>query len=622
MLASYLFIVMSVVGLGGFCPVPRAPLGVRLAFGWSALTILLVLGAALLALPLRATSLAIAALAAIGLVARARHVFQREDWKHPATALGLLAAAVIAVGPGAYIPVSWDEFSHWMLATRQFVVADRLVQKGIELHVSGYTHGWPLLMAYPQALFAGYDEGRAYPAIVILHIAVLALAFDFASRLALNRGLAEREATVVAWTALVVLLSAEAMWVLFPTLLWIEKPQIYSYVAVFVLAAWTVQAPDAETLRWGTIAGSALAASYLFKVAAITLVPALLIAPLFLLARRPPRAALLTALTLFLPLLVASVWWAREFPSLGSCLTNPFLILMNMYQEHEGAREVAYKLARLLADYFAGYKPVVSLAAVAGLAAGLRRPDQRPLVFMCAIFLIFYLFSLYLSYAACFTGFERQTLLSYERYGRVILRVIHTLGLLLLVVEALVRIHDRFRVDPSERRMRVAGALVLAAFLAWQGAKSHAGLREMALRQTGNDRDETVKMIARGVAQVKSWIGPRTDGALPLVMIVTQGGNGFEPMIARYHTLETLRGGPIRRFGVQDGYSFGASRANVWMAVAPPERIRSLAEQATVLWLVKLDDYARDALAPILAACPGGPFVMRTGTTWGCPPRR
>lgn len=622
MLASYLFIVMSVVGLGGFCPVPRAPLGVRLTFGWSALTILLVLGAALFALPLRATSLAIAALAAIGSVARARHVFQREDWKHPATVLGLLAAAVIAAGPGTYIPVSWDEFSHWMLAVRQFVVADRLVHEGITLFLSNYTHGFPLLMAYPQALFAGYDEGRAYPAIVVLHIAVLALVFDFAARLALNRGLAERDAKVVAWAVLVVLLSAEAMWILFPTLLWIEKPQIYSYVAVLVLAAWTVAAPDKDTLRWGTIAGSALAASYLFKVAAITLTPALLIAPLFLLARRPPRAALLTALTLFLPFLVASVWWAREFPSLGSCLTNPFLILTNMYQEHEGAREVAYKLARLLADYFAGYKPVVSLAAMAGLAAGLRRPDQRPLVFMCAIFLIFYLFSLYLSYAACFTGFERQTLLSYERYGRVVLRVIHTIGLLLLVVEAFIRIRDRFRVDLSERRIWVAGALVLAAFLAWQGAKSHAGLREMALRQTGNDRDETVKIIARGVAQVKSWIGPRTDGALPLVMIVTQGGNGFEPLIARYHALETLRGGPIRRFGVQDGYSFGPSRANVWMAVAPPERIRSLAEQADVLWSVKLDDYARDALAPILAACPGGPFVMRTGTTWGCPPRR
>jgi hypothetical protein len=259
---------------------------------------------------------------------------------------------------------------------------------------------------------------------------------------------------------------------------------------------------------------------------------------------------------------------------------------------------------------------------MAGLAAGLRRPDQRPLVFMCAIFLFFYLFSLFLSYAACFTGFERQTLLSYERYGRVVLRVIHTIGLLLLVVEALVRIRGRFRVDLSERRMRVAGTLALATFLAWQGVKSHAGLREIALRQTGNDRDEIVKMIARGVAQIKSWIAPRTDGALPSVMIVTQGGNGFEPTIARYHALETLRGGPIRRFGIHGGYSFGPSRANVWMAVAPPEHIRSLAEQADILWSVKLDDYARDALAPILAACPEGPFVMRTGTTWGCPPRR
>jgi uncharacterized membrane protein len=622
MLMSFLFIVLSVVGLGGFCPMSRAPLGVRLTFGWSALTILLTLGAALLALPLRATSFAIAALAAIGLVARARHVFQRDDWKHPAAALGLLAAAVIAIGPGTYIPVAWDELTNWVFLPNQFVVSDRLLGGEIIFNISGYTLGWPLLMAYPQALFDGFDAGRAFPAIVVLHISALALIFDFLKYLGAERGLREPIVTMSAWTVLLALLTAEAMWILFPTLLLIEKPQIYSYVATITLSAWAASAKNETYLRLGLIAGLTFAAAYLFKVAAITLVPALLLAPIILFTRRHYSKAFLLGAILLFPIVITGLWWAQAFPAGDTCRANPILILLNLPQQMEDSWNVVRNLLTLLGSYYAGYKPFISVAALIGFALGFRYPAERLVILVCLVFTASYLVSLALSYIACISDYEREVFISYERFGRVILRVIHTFGLLLLILAAIDWIRDRINIDLSARPARFAFGLALAAFLAWQGVKSYAGLREVAFRQSGNERDETVKEIARGVAHLKSWIEPRTDGTLPRVMMIAQGSTGFELMIAGYHALEALRGGPIRRFIVQGGHSFGPTSTNVWMAAAPPERIRSLAEQADILWSVKLDDYARDALAPILAACPGSSFVVRAGTAWGCPPRR
>ncbi len=621
MLASFLFIALSVVGLAGFCPVPRAPLGVRLAFGWSVLVILLVIGAALLALPLRATSFAISVLAVGGLILRSRHAFQRDDWKHPATVLGLLAAVVIAAGPGEYITVAWDELTNWMYLARQFTVADRLAGDGIVFNVYGYTLGWPLLMAYPQALFADFDEAQAFPAIVVLHIATLALVFDFARHLAARRGMDGRTSDICAWIALAILLAAQAMWTLFPTLLLIEKPQIYSYVVVLVLAVWTTEAEAEDLVRLGAIAGLAFAASYLLKIAAITLVPALLILPLALTLRRRFKSAAVLGASLFAPTMILAPWWGHVFSAGENCLANPLLTLVNLIGGYGDAWEIARRLAGLLAEYYASYKPAVTVAAVAGLALGCRRSTERFLVGILAVFAASYFLSLLLTYISCMDGFHRETLISYERFGRVILRVVHTVGLLLLILELFDQIRRRLRADIPERPARAALALALAAFLAWQGAKSHAALREVATRANDGERGETVRAVAQGVAQLKTWIDPRADGPLPRVMIVAQGSHGLEVMATHYHALETRRGGPIRRFTIQGGHSFGATPANLWMTAASPEEIRARAEHSDVLWLVTLDSYARAALAPILAACPDSPFVVRTGAAWGCPPR-
>ncbi|MSO85623.1 MAG: hypothetical protein EXR04_06700, partial [Rhodospirillales bacterium] len=212
MLISFLFVFLSVYGLGLLCPVPQAGLGVRLTFGWSVLVVLLVVGAALLGFPLRAWSFVVAGLGLAGLVLIGKRSPLARDLKNPAMALAGLALVAIAAGPGTYQPVAWDELSHWMYLPRQFAVADRVFGPDLVNSIPGYPIGWPLLMAYPQALFPDFDEGRSWPTIVVLHLAALALIADFARHIAGLRGMDERGATVAAWGVIAFLLAAEALW--------------------------------------------------------------------------------------------------------------------------------------------------------------------------------------------------------------------------------------------------------------------------------------------------------------------------------------------------------------------------------------------------------------------------
>ena len=621
MLISFLFVFLSVYGLGLLCPVARAGLGVRLTFGWSLLVVLLVVGAALLGFPLRAWSFAVAGLGLAGLVLIRKQSPLTRDLKNPAVALAGLALIAIAVGPGTYQPVAWDELSHWIYLPRQSVVADRVFGPDLVNSIPGYPLGWPLLMAYPQALFPEFDEGRAWPAIVVLHIAALALIADFARHLAANRGMDERTAAIAAWGSIAFLLAAEAMWMLFPTLLLIEKPQIYSYVATLILAVWAAEAEAESIARWGIVAGMAFAAAYLLKVAAVTMIPALLLLPLALFLRRRPKDALVLAATLFPPMLVLMAWWRMTVPS-GICTGSPQDIALGFLSRREEAWGVAAGWLSTLAGYSAAYKPAVSLAALLGFGlacVGRRRIEVMPVVVFFAFALV-YLAALIATHVGCLSGYENETFMSHDRFMRVILRVLHALGLLFLFLAAGDWVRRRNWIDPRSRLAGAALAAVAGAFLIWQGVKSHAALREVATRAGDGERGATVLAIKRGVAEMKAWAKSREPAVLPRVLLVDQNGEGFRNVVARYHALESVRGGPIRTLEFPFHYSFGPA-ASIFMTSAPPEQIMALAETADVVWPIALDAYALGALAPILGRCPDGPFIVRAGGTWTCPRR-
>ena len=97
MLLSFIFVILSVYGLGSFCPVLRAELGVRLAFGVVALTLLLGIGDGLLGAPVRIGSFAVSGIALLGLAKELIFgrpaLWRKGDILHPATAFAPTLAA-------------------------------------------------------------------------------------------------------------------------------------------------------------------------------------------------------------------------------------------------------------------------------------------------------------------------------------------------------------------------------------------------------------------------------------------------------------------------------------------------------------------------------------------------
>lgn len=619
MLISFLFVFLTVYGFGLLCPVPQAGLGVRLTFGWSALVILLGLGAALLGMPIRLWSFAAAGLSLAGFVLRLRRLSLSEDVKNPATALIILAAIVVAIGPGAYQPVAWDELSNWMYVTRQIVVADGIFDPDIIFTNPGYTIGWQLLMAYPQALYSEFDEARSFAPIVVLHISVLALIADFVRYLAANRGMDQRTTTIATWGVVAFLLAAEAMWMLFPTLLLIEKPQIYSYVATLILAVWASEAAKESIVRWGAVAGAAFAASYLFKIAAITMIPALLLLALTLHLRRRTKDAIILATMLLLPMLILMSWWKITFPA-NVCTANPQAIALGFIFRWEAAWAVTQGWLSVLARYSATYKPVVSLAAFLGF--GLVLAEQRRIETMLIViffaFTLGYLTALIATHVGCLSGYENETFMSHDRFMRVILRILHALGLLFLFLAAFDWLRRRNWVDLRSRPAGVVLVAACGAFLIWQGMKSHAGLREVAMRGSDGERGATVFAIKRGVADLNIWARSRETAGIPQVMLIAQNRDGFHNTIARYHALAALRGGSIRTLEFPFPNSFGFTAADIFMTAASSERILEIAEKADVVWPVILDSYTQGALAPILSYCPKGQFIVRENRSWSC----
>jgi hypothetical protein len=250
-----------------------------------------------------------------------------------------------------------------------------------------------------------------------------------------------------------------------------------------------------------------------------------------------------------------------------------------------------------------------------------RRRIETFLIAAFAIFAVVNVVGLIATHVNCLGGYENETFMSHDRFARVILRTFHTFGLVFLLLSVIDRVCRRAWMDFRARSVGVALTVAFGAFLVWQGVKSRAGLHEVANRDSGNERDQTVLTVKRGVETIKSWAKVRPQETRLQIMIVAQNGVGFENTIARYHALNTHRGEPIRALEFPFHYSFGPDGGNPFMTQATPAQILEMAEKADVVWPLVLDAYAREALASILDRCLGGAFVVRAGDAWICPPR-
>lgn len=607
MLAAFLLVLLTVYGFGLACPVPRAPLGVRLTFGSALLVIALVLGTHLTGISLRVWSASATVLSLIFLAALVRRISPADDLKHPAAMLAAVAVLAITFGPGTYLPVSGDELGGWLMWARKDFAADLALTNRI-----GYTTGWPLLMAFPNFLGSVFHEGKAFTSIVVLHISVLALIADFVR---------QRAGTIAAWIALMLILTAEGMWTFFPSDLLIERPQIYSYVATLILLVWMIESDDALTIRWAAIAGATTASAYLLKIAGAALVPALLLAAAIVAWERR-KAGVICAAVMLVPLVVLMTWWKVAASAQATCLSDPELVFRIFSQDSASAGSVAANLASKIGAYYAGYKLPVTATAIAGFIAAGRKRIGILFVLLIAGLSVAYFSAMLVAYVGCFgaDSYTTQNLLSYERYGRVILRIFHTLGLVLLVLCAAEWVRRR-PLSVGGRAVSIAVSLAVAVFLTWQGIKAHGTLVEVATRVKDGERALRVAGVRHGAERIVHWREKQPHRPTPKVLLVAQNGYGEEIGIVNYYRVPSTRGDSTPHFTPQSHYSFGPTSANVWMVAATPEQFAQHAAGADILWAIALDDYARAALRPILDACPDGDMMLRNGAVWSCLPR-
>ena len=547
-------------GAPGSPPGSSAELGPGLRFmtGWCISVIVLFL-AGVCGLPLHVAAWVLAGAAAAGLALEGRRALRggdrfREAIAHPLAVLpAIIAVMLIVAAPGRYEIMAWDAWTNWIGWSRQMVVADAIYRPEMWIATRGDTPGWPLAMALPGFLGGRFVTENAWAVAMTLHVGLLASIFDFVRRF-LERALGPR-AALAAWIFILLALCAELTWTLVPTLLLIEEPQFYLLATVLIALATGIGERRADAAL-AAAAAAAMAGAYLFKGSFITFAPGFaLIAAWWLLhpAERwslQPRSLFLLAAVLALPVALMAVW-SLAAPA-GRCQAAPGAMIARLVgggDVHGTPLSVFVGLvAARMAAFGFGWKLPVSLIAVAGLAAYIRKPACWVAVVAGLATAAVFFVGLVGGMATCFSADEISDLASVQRYMRVPLRLFQTMGVCLLVVAAgaaVARIAPRIRLP---RGVTAAAALAALAVLGgWQVVQIDRAFRMVAERpniDAGFQR--SVKAAARDADIALAQAG--TGDPARRVVIAELGHPPYvEEISANFAGLGERRGDPTRR---------------------------------------------------------------------------
>lgn len=607
------------VGLGTW--LPAAPAGVRLIVGGAAIPLTLFFGNFVLGARLSVVAYAMAAAAALGLVVRLRPAARTIRWSglaaHPVVVLPVLFVAVTLVsGYHGYAIFLGDEFSNWLYWTKEAWLRDTVLHPAMKWRGFAYTQGWPTALALPQLFHADFDLGRALVVAFLWHVAAIGVVYDMLVRAFHGRcGLDRTPAAALAWTMILALLAIEATWTLAPQNLLIERPQIYMLAGILGVAG-LAALEDGASRSLALAAGVLMATAYLLKVTTMGFMPALVLislAPAFRGSRgwwiedraEARRLATVLACVLGPPLLTYAAWrlWLPFDPPRG-CVASP----LNVFQVADavGGPEagVGARFLDRLGDYLAGFKLPLTLVAGAGIVAGLRDRRLFAVAAPLALYAVVYLASLYILYAVCFQGYERETFASLQRYVRVPLRLIHLFGPLLLVLAVMPWLAGSwetvFRTLPGRQSIRMAGAIFIAVLLAYQARALDDALRNAALRD--RETPDTVRNhehLKAEAMQLRALIG-RLDLKSPRVAIIAQGGVGDALNVARYWSLGDRRGGGPHYYRVAPPYSWGPVKANLWMTASRPAAVRAHLAGFDLIWPYRTDAWMVSILGDLV----------------------
>lgn len=593
-------------------------------------------------LPISLASFAIVAVAGVGVVLFGRRIWAGRDQgvellTHPIVVLPAVVVAAVAVRGGIdYLPWGWDEFSNWLGFAKQMVIADDFRADTMIASRADYPFGWRYLMAFPGAVLGGFTEERAYPFAFLLHAGFLGFLYDVLRwRLARIEALGNVRASGLAWLAMLAFVTVEITWLLVPTNLLVERPQVYTLAACLLLGFGLVR-DESDRMRWAAGLGIVLAFGYLVRVQMVLLTPSVL---LLLIAaawsdaaadgpggwRRRAVAAARLAVPVFLPFAAVFVTWTliRPYETCAANLTSYFDPQLAGGLAGAPMADLAASYTAAIWGYVSHYKwPVTvgSLAAMVGALASRGRRDLQIFVGAVAVFAAIYTVMLFWAYVACPGSFNRF-LSSFERYYLVLVRVVHFAGFLLAAEIAIdwVRRFEGF--DPRIRSKPAAVALVVAVGLLgiWQVAKVNASLREMEVREElAADHVATLRRIGNEARALSRMIAGK-GLERPDVVILTTYPTQLPRTVAVYFGAGAVANLPVVPFEPSIVTAPAGSSDAVRGAV------RDAVAKARIVW--PLDDHVvfAEELGPLVPAAGCAPlsayFLVRDAGAFACVPK-
>ncbi|GAB6051662.1 hypothetical protein JCM17960_04820 [Magnetospira thiophila] len=580
MTLSLALVLLTSAGIGLWLPLRG--LGSRAFLGWAIFPFLLFVLARIVGLPLHIAAWVLLGLAMGGLVMegwRQRHKhFSPDLLLHPLLSFGALLLVFVALwGPQGYIPLEWDELSNWLSLTRQMFIADEVWRADMELANPGYTQGWYLAMVYPQLFHDEFIEVRSLAAGTAGVLCFLGFAWD------LLRGQGDFQRTVIAWGSVSGLL---LLWPLgwLPDNLLIEPPQLLLISSLFLLLA-RFSASDDSHREILLCAGLLLGAGYFLKIAGIV---SLLLLP-FLWWRSGRARILPLALLLLLPFAVVYVTWklfGNPAPA-TFCIADPIAVLTGGQWETLTTVSDPF-FQRLMSLLTLRAQSAWSLLGLAGLVlAALIRP-YRLLALAAGSYLVVYTGLLLWTYASCFQSYERETLISLERYMGLAFDALSLAGVLVLIEGLYTRVAPKV----TGRGFGLATALlVLAALGVTLTQADKQAVRLADPFAPGHPYPaafvEKRQPVRQSMADLRRLVqATHSAHDLPTVTLIAQNSDGFERILLRYLAHGSQRGGPLNDFQVMPSHSWSGQGAT-WSASAA--QAKQDFDRSDIIWPRQVD---------------------------------
>ena len=588
--------------------------GVRFTLGYATMVISVYVAHILFRVPLGVTVAGLAVLTMAGFILALRRRLDWSDWpkwlSHPALLLIILGGAAIVVnGDIGYLPYGHDEFTHWLATPRLIHMSGNWAAVMSSLNLPFYTPGWQLTLLLPWQLSGKEDLGLSAAAPFVLHVTVIALMYDFVVfQLRRRIDMPHIMSILAAWAFVLLFLTAEGMGRLWTYTLLIEQPQIYSYTTVlFLIYVAEMTGQDRKPLY--AVAGTVLASAYLYKVAALIFIPAVIgLSCILYFGHTKNRSdrikdSLLTAALLAGPILIAAMTWSMAVDA-NNCSPfslSPAQMDQALSLDWEG---LASRFSSAIGSYVIGYKLVLTLAACLGVAAAVFRGNYRTTMVLVLLSAIYFLL-LYLYHLTCFGPYYFEILNSIPRFTRVPLQMFHALGLVMLVDVAL-----DYAASPKgiiwdkinrlwRSRWMAAGLVILIVILGvWQGRQANRSVVDMTTRAYQNIDMRIVEM--RTAARRIESLRGTTLSKKPVLMIISQGRDNAVSSYAQFFSIGYSEGQVDPHFTVSGAVSWSPEPSNVWQSKASIEDVTRQLSKADIIWPINLDPWIMKPLGRLV----------------------